>query len=215
MKKFIAILLTCVMVLGMTACAPGGATGTKAPSDKTTSDNKPVGDAPDETAPSEQPAKLQTVYIPAKGICVDCDLRYTLRSEGCATLMYTSNDALLALCRYTSREYTGDLNGVFDIFKKKLPNDASTHSRGDLWGCEIEMLSSENVMVNGFEGIRFTGKIPNKSGWDCHVYGYLFLINKIPCGVAGLVSAEAQDSAMIQQINAEVETIVATIRTTK
>ena len=214
MKKFIAILLVCVMVLGMTACAPGGNTGTRAPSDETTSDNKPVGDAPDETAPSEQPAKVQTVYIPAKGICVDCDLRYTLRSEGCATLMYTSNDALLALCRYTSREYTGDLNGVFDIFKKKLPNDASTHSRGDLWGCEIEMLSSENVMVNGFEGIRFTGKIPNKSGWNCHVYGYLFLINKIPCGVAGLVSAEAQDSAMIQQINAEVETIVATIRTT-
>lgn len=98
--------------------------------------------------------------------------------------------------------------------KAKLPNNASTHSRGDLWGCEIEMLESENVTVNGFEGIRFTGKVPNKSGWDCHVYGYLFLIDNIPCGVVGLVSAEAQDPAMIQQINAEVETVVATIRTT-
>jgi hypothetical protein len=52
MKKFIAFLLACVMVLGMTACAPDGATGTKDPSDKTPGNSKPVGDKQEETRPN-------------------------------------------------------------------------------------------------------------------------------------------------------------------
>lgn len=217
MKKLLCMLLCLCLTAALCGCVTQNDQG----QDIGTGNQPQQTTAPDKTEPSgettapEVSNDIQTIEILTKDIYIDCDVSYGVVSEACATLLYTSNDSMIAFCQYTYKAYSGDLDGVFDLFKIKLPNNASTHSRGDLWGCEIEMLSSEKVTVNGFEGIRFTGKVPNKKGWDCHVYGYLFLINNVPCGVVGLVSAEAQDSAMIQQTDAEVETIVSTIRTTK
>lgn len=129
--------------------------------------------------------------------------------------MYNNNDCLTGLCFQVNEEYTGTLEGVIDVYKKDFISDATTSSSGDLYGSEIEVISTEKVTVAGRDSIKFIGTVNNDDEWDCHVYGYTFIINNKAYALIGLVSAKEQDPEMIKEIDERIDKMAATIRTTK
>ena len=129
--------------------------------------------------------------------------------------MYDSNDALVGFSSKQSVKHEGTLLEAIDYFKSSFINDASVSSAGYLYGSSFEVDSTEEVTMAGRDSIRFTGKVLNRDTWECHVYGYVFVIDGIPCAVIGLVSAQEQDPAMIAEIDTRVDEIASTLRTTE
>ena len=73
----------------------------------------------------------------------------------------------------------------------------------------------KKVTVAGRDSIKFIGTVNNDDEWDCHVYGYTFIINNKAYALIGLVSAKEQDPEMIKEIDERIDKMAATIRTTK
>ena len=217
MKKCFALFLAVALLLSLTACGSTSNTGTETTLNVAQQKETQVEDTPVEQAESTSPAK-QTEYtgllrIPRRSIYVSYEKGLREKEQGATTLVYNTNDALVGLTYDFDKVYTGDVDGVAQFFAEDFPNRASTSSQGWLFGSRIDILTSEACTVNGFDSVRFTGTCSNDGEWDCHVYGYSFIINDTAFAIIGLVSAREQDPEMIATIDARVDAMAATVRT--
>lgn len=156
---------------------------------------------------------LKTVKVPIGSIYADCDKTLRAKEEGYSILVYNTNDALVGMCSKSSISHTGEIKDAIEYFKSSFISDASLSSSGNLFGASFEVTSTKEVKMAGRDSVCFTATVSNQGQWDCHVYGYVFVIDEVPCAVIGLVSAQAQDPAMIAEIDARVDQMAATIRT--
>ena len=225
MRRWISAILA-AMLLGLTAC--GSASGTSAPEEQFDSaqeqptDVQEANDVQEAESTDDRPALEATndteVFASVRNsIYVNYDAGLRTKSHGPYILAYDTNNALVGVIYDGDHEYTGDLAGVPGFFSAKFLRAAETSSSGHLSDSQIEVLESEPCTINSFDSIRFTGTCCNTNSggneWDCHVYGYSFIINDTAVAIIGLVSAQEQDSEMIATIDARVDAMAATIRT--
>ena len=219
MKRITAFILVALMLLSLTACGGSTNTGTEttpdvAQQEESQEEATPV-EQTESTSPSEQTKDMKLLKIPMKHIYLSYERNLREKTQGATQLVYNTNDALVGLIYDNEEVYTGDLWGIADFFSEKFPNKAATSSQGWLSGSRIDILTSEACTVNGFDSVRFTGTCSNDGEWDCHVYGYSFIINDTAFAIIGLVSAREQDPEMIATIDARVDAMAATVRTEK
>ena len=218
MKRITSLILATFMLLSLTAC--GGSANTEsetnpdaAQQEKHLEETTPA-DQTDDMGSAEQADDMFELNIPLKHIYISYEKRLKEKSQGATELVYDTNDALVGLIYDNKEVYTGDLWGVADFFSEEFPENAATSSRRSLTP-PIKVLTSEACTVNGFDSVRFTGTCSNDGEWDCHVYGYSFIINDTAFAIIGLVSAREQDPEMIATIDARVDAMAATVRTEK
>lgn len=174
-----------------------------------------------EKTPSESEEEIsnvimRTVQIPGKEIYVEFVDTLRLAQEAYTALMYADDDAVVGFFSTREDNYSGSLEDVIDLAKYEFIDDAGPVSSGWIYGAEIEVVSTESVEIAGRESVRFTGTVLNDGKWECHVYGYTFIIDGVPCAVIGLISDKNQQTEeMIATIDARVDEIAGTIRTTK
>ena len=220
MKRKICLLLAMLVMITSVGCG-----SEKEPDNKDSeiaTDNGSV-DSEDMTSETEEESEteseikkdVKTVRVPAGYLYVDCDTSLKVKKDGYTALMYDTNDALVGFSSKQSIKHEGTLVEAIDYFKSDFIYDASLSSTGDLVGEAFEVLTTEEVTMAGRDSIRFTGKVLNRDTWECHVYGYVFVIDGIPCAVIGLVSAQEQDAGMIAEIDTRVDEIASTLRTTE
>lgn len=218
MKKKLISMVFLILVCSCVAC---GAKEDENVNDKVSSDNSPTATSTptpitaNDDIEDEKAEEVYTTRAPGQQIFIDYSVTLNRTEEPYATLMYDKKQALVGFTYDVYNEYTGTLEDVLEHLGGHYLNVAHIESSGSLKDSEITVTSSEKVTIAGQESIRFTGIAPNNNGWDCHVYGYTFLINNVPCGVIGIVSVSTQDASLIEEINAQVDTIAATIRTEK
>ena len=219
MKRITSLILVALMLLSLTACGGSSNVGTETNTDLAQQEEPQVEATPVEqtesTSPSEQAEDMELLSIPMKHIYLSYERNLREYTQGATQLVYDTNDALVGLIYDNEEVYTGDLWGIADFFSEKFPNRAATSSQGHLSGSRIDILTSEACTVNGFDSVRFTGTCSNDGEWDCHVYGYSFIINDTAFAIIGLVSAREQDPELIATIGARVDAMAATVRTEK
>ena len=218
MKKCFALFLAATLLLSLTACGGSSNTETETKPDAAQQEEyleeATPADQTDDMGSAEQADDMFELNIPLKHIYISYEKRLKEKSQGATELVYDTNDALVGLIYDNEEVYTGDLWGVADFFSEKFPQKAASSSRGNL-NSPINILTSEACTVNGFDSVRFTGTCSNDGEWDCHVYGYSFIINDTAFAIIGLVSAREQDPEMIATIDARVDAMAATVRTEK
>lgn len=221
MKRLFCVLLSLLTVLSLfAACSTTEKQETTNNKKEETGVNQtetetpegPNTNAEEENTVKEEKDELKSITAPITGVWVQCNAARKVSESGFARLIDSGNDTTAAFCLDVLNPYTGTLDGVFDHFKVRFPASAAISCQGDINSSEMELIDSEKVTMAGFDSIRFTGKVPNKSGWDCHVYGYTFLIDSVPYAVIGIVSDASQSEDLIAFINAEVDAIAATIK---
>ena len=125
-------------------------------------------------------------------------------------------DITIVIACDSAKEFKGTLEDVIEhrsdritkAFQKKIWD----------WAFEtLDVKSSENVKMAGYDSIKFTATTTNASiddvRWDCYVYGYAFIINDLPYVVVGVVAPEDQEQSMIDEMIADVDAIAGSIRT--
>lgn len=217
MKKIVMVLLVAFTTVFLVACTTKNQkkSDNKEESSNITVENpsdKEESEIPEDIDPVDE---VKTAKVPGKEIYVDYDISMRKKEEAYTTLMYQNNDSLVGLAFKKDVIHTGTLEDVIALFKTDFINDASTSSAGNLYGSEIVVKATEKTTISGFESVKFTGTALNKDEWECHVYGYTFVIEGTPCAIIGIVSAQAQDATMIAEIDAQVDKIASTIRTTE
>ena len=218
MEKSFALFLAVALLLSLTACGGSSNTETETTSDAAPEPSQAIediqqADTTQESDSTEKSEYTEILNIPLRDIYVSYEQGLREKKQGATTLVYDTNDALVGLTYDFDRVYTGDVDGVAQFFAEDFPNRAATSSQGHLSGSRIDILTSEACTVNGFDSVRFTGTCSNDGEWDCHVYGYSFIINDTAFAIIGLVSAQEQDPEMIATIDARVDAMAATVRT--
>ena len=218
MKRWISAILAAMLLLSLTACGSSANAGTETTPNTAQQEEPQVEATPVEQTESSKPAEqtedMKLLSIPMKHIYLSYERKLREYTQGATQLVYDTNDALVGLIYDNEEVYTGDLWGIADFFSEKFPQRAASSSRGNL-NSPINILTSEACTVNGFDSVRFTGTCSNDGEWDCHVYGYSFIINDTAFAIIGLVSAREQDPELIATIDARVDAMAATVRTEK
>ena len=156
---------------------------------------------------------MSTIKVPGEDIYINHPKDMRFEKQAHTILFYNSTDWLVGLTFDLNNNFSGTIADVLPVLSQNFVNDSATSSNGNLYGSDITESSSKQTKVNGFDSINFTGVTVNDGKWDCHTYGYTFVINDIPCAVIGIVSTQAQEEAMIEQLDKAVDEIAATIRT--
>ena len=218
MKRITSLILVALMLLSLTACGGSSNAGTETTPNTAQQEEPQVEATPVEQTESSKPAEqtedMKLLSIPMKHIYLSYERNLREKTQGATQLVYNTNDALVGLIYDNEEVYTGDLWGIADFFSEKFPQKAASSSRGNL-NSPINILTSEACTVNGFDSVRFTGTCSNDGEWDCHVYGYSFIINDTAFAIIGLVSHREQDPELIATIDARVDTMAASVRTEK
>lgn len=213
MKKIVCIILAVLMVISLVACngPASGTEGTKNPQKETQApkptETEPVGTDGKTTEPEKTEKKLKIIgdlYISHPAEYKSADLARTkmvIQSSACVvSIAYDKTSAL-----------EGDLEDAIALLSQAFANDSSSYCEGSISGNEIETTSTERGTVAGFDCVRFSGKIKNGGGWDCHVYGYTMIVEDRVLMITGLVSTQAQDAGMIAEIDALTDRIAASV----
>ena len=217
MKRIICALLSLLMVMSLfVGCSSTDSqeTPNKDNNQSQTESSKPATSSTNSTngTTNEEKPEMKSIIAPITGVWVQCRAERKVRESGNARIVASGNNTLVAYCMGIVDPYSGDLEGVFDFFKESFPANAASNCQGDISSSVIELIESKKVTMAGFDSIRFTGKVANKSGWDCHVYGYTFLIDGVPYAVIGIVSDATQSADLIAYNQTEVDEIAATIK---
>lgn len=216
MKKVIGFLLALALMVGMTACSsqPTDNSDTNTPTAPSASDATTVVEQDNTGTTTVAQSAGTTLQVPSKEV-------YFTRPEGWmsnkatySTVLYETNESLVAVCYNFAVPYDGDLSGIVEFFGSGVMRDISAYSKGNMGVSSVTILSEDKVSVAGFDAVKFTGTAPNKD-WNCHVYGYTLMVDGMPMMVMGLVSTQAQDPAMISAIDAMTDQVAASLRTTR
>ena len=214
MKKVVCFLLILMLVCSITGCNKE-IPGTSAPSDggNPTTQERPSTTTSASTETTVPAEKMMLFKVPSKEVYFNYPSYLAKFEQSYTEVLFTSKDAVVGICFDFLNAYTGTLDDVYDHLLPYYLDNVSTTSRCTLFGAPYKLVSAESVTVNGLESSRFVAVATGEEGWDCHVYGYSFLIDGLPCAVIGIVSTEEQAADMIAEYDALVDKIAGTTRT--
>lgn len=215
MKKVISILLALVLVLSLTAC--GKQTADKQPEDtqKPDSVQKEENKEKEETKeqiPTEPAVAKTEIQVPGEQIFFYAPADWEVKDENLSRIVAKNEDCLVSVC-YGWPSSEVDLVETITRLGKYFTKDASINSHGLIRNSNIEVTSSKSSTIAGYDCVVFTGVVNNDNKWNCHVYGYTFVVNNVELMVVGLVSTTEQDAQMIADINALTDQIAASVTT--
>ena len=209
------LVLCFIVALVFTACGEEHGDNSNSQYEQTESKESSVESEISEDSEVFDENKLQTIMAPAGTFYVDCEYKLNEKISGLTSLLYENEDSLIGVVARADQAYAENLQDVVNVFKKSFISAAATASRGYLHGSEFVIQSSKEVTIAGRECVQFTATVMNMDTWECYIYGYAFVIDNTPCAVIGLVSAQSQDQALIEEINTRVDEIMSTVRTTE
>ena len=217
MKKIICLLLALLMIFSLAACGDNGNTDDSKP--EGTKNERPNNDTTNGTqnppATSEPAQNGKVLQIPYNEIYLTAPDGWDVANCDDSFVVCQTSDCLVSISYQWHVEFEGQLDDVMDLLLPRFVADAALYSKGRVDVANLEVRSTENGTIAGYDSIRFTAKIRNRDEWDCHVYGYAVVVNNIPLMITGLVSAKAQDADMIAEIDALTDRIAASIEVKK
>lgn len=217
MKKFLLVLLVAMLVFSMVACSIVPETDNTHSSDEKTGESTTENQKPEDTlTESKQPVLSGKIWkVPTYDIYVTCPNEWITSERYGVQAIFKDKDAMVAVTYCLEDEISDDLESVIVPATKSIIQNAYIYCAGGIADSSVEVKSTSECKMGGFDSLQFTGVIPNSNGYDCHTYGYSFIINGVGIVVCGIVSAPEQDPAMIAQIDALTDQVAASVRTEK
>lgn len=218
MNKLLKLTLAALMAISLGAC------GSK--NEHTDKDSKGTGNNSDAIVDSNQSNlntnndvsssfDKETIKIPMEKIYIDYESKLRRVDSSYCELVYDTNDGLVGFCYDLHSDELVELDNVVEYFSEYFIDAAYYSSRGNLSGELYKVISSERTNIADFESVKFYATVNNDKAWDCHIYGYAFVIDDVPFAVIGLVSEKTQSPELIEKIEARVDYKVSTLRTTE
>jgi hypothetical protein len=219
MKRLIVLLFAIAMFLCLAACDTSEMEESRPDSEsiETIETTEPTTHTEGNAEHPEAGQKDTTIRVPGEKIYFYAPSGWEVEKENLSTVVQQSKDCLVSICYNWPWPITEerDLTNVIAELGYNFTSDASSESRGYIVNSTIEVTSTEKSTVAGYDCVIFTGVVDNDGNWDCHVYGYTFVVNNVELMVVGLVSTQEQDEQMIADINALTDQIAASVRTEK
>ena len=212
MKKIIALLIIATMILGLSACDAGNVADGQQES-KPVETTMPTTQTEGSTESPDVGQENTTIRVPGEQIYFLAPSGWEVEKENLSTVIKQNKDCLVSICYNWPMSGESDLNAMITDLGYFFTSDASSESHGFILNSTIEVTSSENGAIAGYDCVVFTGIVNNDNKWDCHVYGYTFVVNNVELMVVGLVSTQEQDTQMIAEINSLTDQIASSVRT--
>ena len=168
----------------------------------------------------QKPVDEYDSYAKISGESIYVNYKTGRRDDNCASsiVFHGTGSDLTILAYDATGSFTGDHTKVLDLINDgRIFKDIAIYSYADFHDYSttyiIVVNSTENLNVNGISMQKFTGTVKSTDNRTCYTYGYTFVVNNVPCVLAGFVLTETQEQALISSIIAEVDAMVNTIRT--
>lgn len=221
MRKFLTLIMAVLLLVTCVGCSSGdnntdetqGSSTPDVPSQ--TQDTEP--DNTEDTSKPEDEIKLDGVaYVGGRSITINYDdsRRKDTKSDSLVFHSQTSNAIVLTYDKSSS--YTGAVDGVFELLNDgDLFSDISTYT-GTAFGGDatfkISVVSSEKVVVAGFDSVKIIGTVTDANGKAAAVYAYTFVIDETPCMLAGIIIDDANNTDVADAVREEVDLMAKTIK---
>jgi hypothetical protein len=227
MKRLTAIILTGVMLLGLTACSDGdkkSGNGAGEPTEivikqtdeaaETTKEAEETEEEADDELFREWPHRI--AGVPTEGIYIDVPYWHEIE------MGYTSL-FILSGVEYVAVSWTPDyrddesiISSLSTVHEKAFEKFiAGVDSYTKVKGLTATTESTETI--NGVEVYRYEGvlNVENKALEEIYTIGYSFVFEGMPINVIGVILDEEQDPEMIDELRTIVDAMIPTIRTTE
>ncbi len=220
MKKLALILALLMIVMSFAGCAnetetpsnpETSGTGTSPTSSTDTNEN------PTTSAPKED-AYDNWAKVGGKSIFVNYKSGRRKDDKSNAIVFHDNHTDMIALHYNKADAFNGDAEEAFAFLNNGLLfGDLAAYAEANFYDdvskYVIEKTKGENKKVNSVDMFNFTGTVTDAEGRVCYVYGYTFVIEGVPCMLAGLVCSEDQSQQVKDAINTEIDTMAETVRT--
>ena len=97
-------------------------------------------------------------------------------------------------------EYTGDLEGILAYVAEDYVNDTASFLMADLDPAELKAENTQKVTVSGYDAVKFSSSVLNKSGNEYGIYGYAMIIEDRPVMFVGVLRSEDQAAADLAEM---------------
>ena len=209
MKRVLCMMMALLLIGSLVAC------GNKTPDNPVDPTPDPVITDPVVSGDEGDKKDGNVLQIPATEIYFTYPKGWYKSGGSTSVMMQENEDCMVAVCYSWDQSFEGKLADMVSYFSLGFLLDAAPESRGILGAQPIEVTSTKATKVAGYDSVQFTGKVNNNGEWDCHVYGYTYVVDGTNLMVIGLVSTQAQDAQMIKDIDALTDQIAASVRTEK
>lgn len=227
MKRLTAIILTGVMLLGLTACSDGDKKSGNGAGEPTEVDVKITDKAAETTKEAEETEEEADDELfrewphriagkSAEGIFIDVPYWHEI-GKGYTYLFILSGVEYVAVS--WDPDYRDDdsvISSLSTVHEKTFEKFiAGVHNYTKVKGLTATTASTETI--NGVEVYRYEGvlNVENKALEEIYTIGYSFVFEGMPINVIGVILDEEQDQEMIDELRTIVDAMIPTIRTTE
>lgn len=227
MKRLTAIILTGVMLLGLTACSDGDKKSGNGAGEPTEVDVKITDKAAETTKEAEETEEEADDELfrewphriagkSAEGIFIDVPYWHEIE-YGYTSLFILSGVEYVAVS--WTPDYRDDdsvISSLSTVHEKTFEKFiAGVHNYTKVKGLTATTASTETI--NGVEVYRYEGvlNVENKALEEIYTIGYSFVFEGMPINVSGVILDEEQDQEMIDELRTIVDAMIPTIRTTE
>lgn len=227
MKRLTAIILTGVMLLGLTACSDGDKKSGNGAGEPTEVDVKITDKAAETTKEAEETEEEaddelfrewphRIAGVPTEGIYIDVPYWHEI-GKGYTYLFILSGVEYVAVS--WDPDYRDDdsvISSLSTVHEKTFEKFiAGVHNYTKVKGLTATTASTETI--NGVEVYRYEGvlNVENKALEEIYTIGYSFVFEGMPINVIGVILDEEQDQEMIDELRTIVDAMIPTIRTTE
>lgn len=220
--RFLASLITVILILGTVGCTQ---ISTSFP--ETAIRNENTDTDSDETKKIETDAQTEApeddeydnrAFVSGKKIYVNYKDGRRKDEKHTSLVFHNNHSDMVSLVYNKVDAFNGKLDDVFDFLNTGLLfGDLAVYADASFFDStksyEISATSKESVSFGDLDTVKIVGSVEDTYGRVCHVYGYTFIIDDVPCFLVGFVFTEEQEQSMIDSINAEVDAMIKTVRT--
>lgn len=215
--KIISAILILVMLLGITGCENNHETDNTA--NDANSENVATTLGLDSQTVNEDENNYDNLsYALGSEIYVNYKDGRGKNNDGSVIVYYSSSIDDVIVFQYDNEtSYEGTLADVFDYLNdgtiiKTIWKYTDAEFLPVSGNYLINKKSEDKIKVGELDTVRISGSVTDENGRECHVYGYTFIMDNVPCFLGGFVFSEEQEQSLISSIEAEVDAMMATVR---
>lgn len=217
MKRILVFLLVCILTANLAACNNSPVTGSDSTSDSASvKDTTSTKDTSTDEQETTLPDAAGTVWkVPTYDIYATYPEGWMAVENGGVLMVMKSKEAMVSITYSLDETIGNDLEKAISPTTRKIVDNVYSYCEGRIANSEVEVASTAECKVGEFDCLKFNGSISSSGEYDCHVYGYTYIIDGVSIVVCGMVTAKAQDNQLIAEIDALTDQIANTIRTQK